>query len=1287
MASGTVTSSVPPESRRAKQERELIEYERYIDLELNKTARQVQGMDIMVGLMCWLAGTLAYLSVAAVADHWLISGGLGTAGRWLALVGLLAGSGWFLAKRVLPALLRRINPVYSAHTIERGRPQLKNSLVNFLLLRNEPRELPELVRDALQAQAANGLAAAPVEQSIDRSPLVRFSLVLLGAVLVSALYIMFSPKDPLRSAARVILPWASIDRPTRFKIQEIQAEIVETGRKFTGGPAEVFYGQRVKITATVTNRGRVAAEPVVLRFTTADGAAEDQALTLEARERNADITLPAGTLAAAVGGGLQQSLDYTLTAGDAVAGPFHINVLAAPSIEIESLEYDYPDYTKLPNRIVAGPGDVNGLEGARVIVRARANQEIAQAWLDLDCDNRRDATMQSKGQEASVNFQLALKEDSRTSVNASYWLRFKNTDGFENSQPIRYRVDVTPDLAPEIAWESPREIDEPRELPIDEALELMFAGRDRDFELAAVTLRSEVETEVAAEKRPWEKSLLSAPTGEKWQSKSVAFVPAEHGYRAGETVTLWAVAADNKLPAPNLAETAKLKIKLLPPRDPAEKQAQQEPSHDGQPPEKQEKDPQAGAKDKEDKPKKDQANPRQPKDDQQQPGEENQQPPKEGEQQDEGNEGQQEQQGNEKQNGQGEKKDGQENQAQADEQKQPGEEGQEPNEQQQPGAGEAGKEGDGEQGNEGAAGGGAGKEGKEGEAGEQEGSDAGAGDQGKDGQRNRKPGGKESGEGDQPGEPGAGEPSSKPSSRRVDPDAQDGDAFDRMMEHFDQQEKQPGKQSTKKPDQQSKNDAGKEGEAAQDEGQQDQPGAAKDDQATDGAGKASDQPADDPTAEPGQEGAKGAGEKAKPGEGKQPENQEGVEKAPTKDNAAGDAAEQTGQPGEGKAQPKTDKGEKETGEEKTEPDVNQPAADQQQEGGAGQPLNEKNSGTPEAQGKNKQKPKDGGEEKEEQGKGKDEPQSPSNSNNQSKTKGEEAGDQSGAGKSVGGQNADQDGTGSAGSNTEADEGAGAGKQSGDGETGEQGGNDQESPNATGDENAQPSAGKGRTGDDGKTEPDAEQKQGDSGKQPSGKTPPSGKQPNQQPRNEGDDANDASGTPGEGTPNGLPQGEPSKQDQPANPAEPNGRGQAGDKAPVAPPPKQGELGGDEANQDYANRATDLVLDRLKDQLKKGEPDEALLDKLQWTKQDLERFVKRWEAMKAAAKQSGASGQKARDELDQALKGLGLRPRGTSTRAGQTKQDTTRGVRDSRQSEPPAEYAEQYRQYNVGTSKGR
>ncbi|MDZ4781758.1 MAG: DUF4175 family protein, partial [Planctomycetia bacterium] len=579
MATGSATTNAPP--RRAEQEHELVEYGRFIDRQLTKTARQVRGIDIASGLMGWLAVALVYLMLAAAADHWLFASGLGLWGRWLALLGLVAGSGWFLARRVAPLLLHRISPVYSAHTIERGRPQLKNSLVNFLLLRNETHVMPELVRDALQTQAANGLAATPVEQSLDRTPLVRFALVLLGAVVVSALYIMLSPKDPLRSAARVMLPWASIDRPTRFKIENLQVEVVETGRKFTGGNAEAFYGQKVKIAGSVTNRGYVASEPIVLHFTTADGAAENQALTLEARERNADIILPAGTLAAAVGGGLQQSVDYTLTAGDAIAGPFRITVLAAPTIEIESLEYDYPDYTRLPNRSLKGQGDISALEGTRVVVRAKANQEIDQAWLDLGSDGRRDASMQAEGREAGVNFVLALQEDRRTPTHPNYLLRFKNKDGFENPQPIRYQIEVTPDLTPEIAWEAPREVDVPRELPIDEPLEMAFSAGDRDFDLAKVTLRAAVDTEKAAEQRPWESALLKEPKSDKWTSQPISFVAGEHGFHAGETILIWGEAADNRQPKANLAETPKLKVTLLPPRDPAEKQGPNHKPNDG----------------------------------------------------------------------------------------------------------------------------------------------------------------------------------------------------------------------------------------------------------------------------------------------------------------------------------------------------------------------------------------------------------------------------------------------------------------------------------------------------------------------------------------------------------------------------------------------------------------------------------------------------------------------------------------------------------------------------------
>ena len=1269
MATGSATTGAP--LRRAPEQHELVEYERFIDRELSKTARQVRGIDIMSGLMGWLAVALVYLMLAAAADHWLFAGGLGSGGRWLALLGLLFGSGWFLGRRVAPLILHRINPVYSAHTIERGRPQLKNSLVNFLLLRREERELPEVVRDALQAQAASGLAATPVEQTLDRTPLVRFALVLLGAVVLAALYIMLSPKDPLRSAARVILPWASIDRPTRFKIEHLQVEVVETGRKFTGGPAEAFYGQKVKITASVTNRGRVASEPIVLRFTTADGTAENQALTLEARERSADIILPAGTLAAAVGGGLQQSLDYTLTAGDAVAGPYRITVLAAPTIEIESLEYDYPDYTRLPNRTLQGQGDISALEGTRVIVRAKANQEIGQAWLDLGCDGRRDATMQAEGRGAGVNFVVALQEDRRTPTHPNYLIRFKNQDGFENPQPIRYRIDVTPDLAPEINWEAPREVDVPRELPVDETIELVFSAGDRDFDLAKVTLRAAVDTEKPAEQRPWEKALLDKPRADKWQSESVRFVPGEHGFRAGETILVWGEAADNRQPKPNLVETPKLKVKLLPPRDPAEKQGPNHRPNDGsgeqQSPANGQQEPQGKGE---------------PQNREQQPGEEagGKQNEQDGEQGQQG--APQSKQNGEKQNGdkpeQGEKseqgREGNQGQEQSpdgqrggtgDEQQQQGGEGDQSSDQSQPG-GKNSSSGGGQQ--DGQRGKGAGNESHDDQA---RGGDSDPQNPSRSGHASGEKTGREQAVNDEGGEPGGNQP-----ARRVDPDAQDGDAFERMKEYFDQQEKNGDEQqpSGDPQDGQPKPNGEKSGSA---------------DQSSDGEPKqGAKQGGQDNKRQP-EQGAAKPGEKSEqdPADGASAERQAASDEdaQPTDQPAADQAGGARNKPGDQGAQQRTGEDQPRNEHTAAEPQDqqaegnNHPSVDNQSKAGAGQKGQEESTGTPEAQGQNRQRDKGGKQSDQQQPKDEQAPQSPSQSQQHSDSEGGEEGDESGGGEEGGGQNADRQGTGSAGSNTEADDGSGAGQESGDGETDGRGGDDRQAQSPTDDANAKAAKGQGKQGDDGEQSPNSRQGKGSGHKQPAGDKAAKDKQ-NQQP---GDNQHSSSAG-GEGAPNGAKQTNPSQQD---SSHEPGGGGQGGDNPPPPKPPApQGEPGGDEANRDYAERATDLVLNKLKDQLKKGEPDEALLEKLQWTKQDLERFVKRWEQMKSAARQPGAQGQKAKHDLDEALKSLGLRPRGTTVRAGQSRQDQVRGNRDSRQSEPPPEYAEQYRQFNVGTSKG-
>jgi collagen type III alpha len=84
--------------------------------------------------------------------------------------------------------------------------------------------------------------------------------VLCGIMAVIAAYKILSPKDPFQTAARVLVPWADIARPSRVQIAEVQP-----------GSTEVYYGQTVPISATL--RGVREGDAVNVLYTTADGQA------------------------------------------------------------------------------------------------------------------------------------------------------------------------------------------------------------------------------------------------------------------------------------------------------------------------------------------------------------------------------------------------------------------------------------------------------------------------------------------------------------------------------------------------------------------------------------------------------------------------------------------------------------------------------------------------------------------------------------------------------------------------------------------------------------------------------------------------------------------------------------------------------------------------------------------------------------------------------------------------------------------------------------------------------
>lgn len=85
--------------------------------------------------------------------------------------------------------------------------------------------------------------------------------------------------------------------------------------------------------------------------------------------------------------------------------------------------------------------------------------------------------------------------------------------------------------------------------------------------------------------------------------------------------------------------------------------------------------------------------------------------------------------------------------------------------------------------------------------------------------------------------------------------------------------------------------------------------------------------------------------------------------------------------------------------------------------------------------------------------------------------------------------------------------------------------------------------------------------------------------------------------------------------------------------------------------------DLVLESLKDQTEA--PDPELLEAMEWTGDDLKRFLARWEQLRAQARDAkhGTSGK----DWDNALRSLGLQPQ-TQSRQDQRKRDAMRNLRN-------------------------
>jgi len=581
MSAGRVTppppSLAPQRPAQAPGRNDVNQLDYLVEEKLEKTRLHVKIVDLFAALMLMTVALLSIIVGAAMVEAWLFD--LGTLGRWLVFATLLGVAGYFIAGRVVPLLVKKIHPAFAARMIEQSQPTLKNSLINFVMFRGDRGGVRREVYDAMRNRAATDLQQVEVEGAVDRSQLVKIGIVLAAIVLVCGVFVAVRPQNALATLQRVAAPWSGAARATRVRIHSVDP-----------GDTERFYRDELQIVAAIEGLREDETAWVVcdpLRVDVAD-------IETRGSERHELIAVDDGyQLAKPIS--IEQSFHYRIVAGDAVSPDFQVEMSIAPTLLVESIEFEYPAYTgyeKSRSREV----DIDDLEGAMVTLQTVANLPIGSAFIELYAPGEGEVAKTIKltktdDLHAVGGFTLELNRERSAPRFNRYRVGYYAEGGERTPHEAFHRIAVQADLKPEIELLAP--LDDPADLPLNSGIELEFTANDPDFHLQSVKLHAAIdgfeivpqtlyESDPSSSSRVLRRSFLAA--------RKLKFQKKEGSRRvvrplaAGDIVEYWLVARDNRLLMPgqlsNVAEASTRRFRLSitepvtdPARDPEEDKA------------------------------------------------------------------------------------------------------------------------------------------------------------------------------------------------------------------------------------------------------------------------------------------------------------------------------------------------------------------------------------------------------------------------------------------------------------------------------------------------------------------------------------------------------------------------------------------------------------------------------------------------------------------------------------------------------------------------------------------
>ncbi len=443
-------------------------YELLIEQQLDKARRRIRNLDTLSSVLILLIGVLLYALGMSALDRAFT---LPTEVRVMAfLVAALAalGYGGLICWRLFQW---RVNPYYAARRLEATLPDAKNSLVNWLDLRDEP--VAPVIRGNLGRRAAKDATSADLESAVNaRRPVLLAGLL---GVLVLVLFVWFltGPGQLVSLLARAFAPFEKTIIAARTTITLINPP---------NGDAQVPMRQDVVIRVQVTGRIPRVNQPDALR------------LHFRYRQRDPYIVRPLEEDAdgqwsrTLVPDDVQDGFWYKVTGGDAETREFRIVARPQPQVMRFDVTYKYRPYLRRadtearygPTESIRSP-DLKAERSTQVTLTTRTNR----TWQSGSLAVQQGPTLTRLKGEPVTDDPQARRFQFVLDRAGSFQVLFTSTEGEPNVDRGQHRIDVIDDAIPTVKLTEPGKT---VELPANGTLKLKGGAQD-DFGIKSMTLR------------------------------------------------------------------------------------------------------------------------------------------------------------------------------------------------------------------------------------------------------------------------------------------------------------------------------------------------------------------------------------------------------------------------------------------------------------------------------------------------------------------------------------------------------------------------------------------------------------------------------------------------------------------------------------------------------------------------------------------------------------------------------------------------------------------------------